>query len=197
MFARSPLPSALAAAALVLSGVACGTGDGDAACGELVGAWSLTSDHLASEAELLGVITSSVDLDVDSAQVTWTFAPDGTFDAYGPARATTTPSTAGLPGQAWTETTRYRRSGRYAVDGDLVVLLEPVTEADGTTRVVRSDYTIERFRRGQYLELRGTHDDGEGLYAQVAAAGLAPGEFFPVGPGYAGTQTIVLGSIGG
>ena len=195
---RLSLPSPLLAAALALAlaaqlPAACSPGDAPTADAhdDLLGRWSLTRDALDSDAELLGVVASSFDVEIDSADVSWAFHPDGTFHAWGPARATTTSVTAGLRSHPRSQRTTYERVGTYAVEGDVLTLVETVTDAAGVTRRVPSTFRMAASRPGEYLVLTAEHL-GDDVHAPLRATGLGADDLVLMGVYQETSQLIVL-----
>lgn len=186
---RSPL-IALSAAALLAGCGGGGRGAEDVPT-DYVGTWSLTRDALDSDAELLGIVASSFDVEIDSANVAWTFEPDGTFYAWGPARATTTRATAGLTTRPRSAVTTYERAGTYEVENGELRLLETVVGPDGASRKVPSTFRIAASRPGEYLVLMAEHL-GDDVFAPLNATGLRPEDLFLMTVDHATSQTIVL-----
>ena len=187
-----PTLAALCAAALA---TACGGGDGGerraSANADYLGTWALTRDALDSDAELLGIVASSFDIEIDSANVHWTFEDDGTFYAWGPARATTTRATAGLTTLPRTRVTTYERAGTYEVTDGELRLLEHVVGPDGVARKVPSTFRVAASRPGEYLVLTAEHL-GDDVFAPLSATGLGTDDLFLMTVDHATSQTIVL-----
>ena len=194
--ARLTLLAALAVLAALLAG-ACAPGYEPAypAHAELLGRWSLTRDALDSDAELLGVVASSFDVEIDSADVSWAFHPDGTFHAWGPARATTTAVTAGLRAHPRSRRTTYERVGTYDVAGDVLTLHETVTGDDGAAREVTSAFRMDGSRAGEYLLLTAEHH-GDDVRAPLRATGLDEDDLVLMGIYQETSQLIVLERAG-
>ena len=197
--AHRPRPARLTllAAVAVLLAAACAPGyePADPAHAELLGRWSLTRDALDSDAELLGVVASSFDVEIDSADVAWAFHPDGTFHAWGPARATTTSVTAGLRAHPRSRRTTYERAGAYAIAGDVLTLRETVPGDDGAPREVTSAFRVNRSCAGEYLLLTAEHH-GDDVRAPLRATGLDEDDLVLMGIYQETSQLIVLERAG-